>query len=78
MDHNNGPQPWTKTSFLRSMHNKEKLHRKYVNQKSFSINKVLHKIFITNRNIIKKTTTDAKTDYFNHNFIQGQNDMKRT
>ena len=36
------------------MHNKEKLHKSYLIQKNFLINKVLHEIFKTNRNIIKK------------------------
>ena len=35
------------------MDNKEKLHKKYVNQKRFLINAVLHEIFKRNRNIIK-------------------------
>ena len=39
---------------LRSMDNKKKLHRKYVNQKIFLINTVLHDIFKRNRNVIKK------------------------
>ena len=36
------------------MDNKKKLHRKYVNQKIFLINTVLHEIFKRNRNVIKK------------------------
>ena len=36
------------------MDNKEKLHKKYVNQKIFSINTVLHEISKRNRNVIKK------------------------
>ena len=35
------------------MHNKEKLHKKYLIQKRFLINKVLHEIFKRNRNLIK-------------------------
>ena len=59
------------------MHNKEKLHQKYLIQKTFLINKILHEIFKRNRNIIKKTPKDTKTDYFTHYLIQGQYDMKR-
>ena len=29
-----------------------------------------------NRNSILKTPANIKTDYFNHYFIRGQNDMK--
>ena len=36
------------------MDNKDKQHKKYFNQKSFLINNVLHEIFESNRNIIKK------------------------
>ena len=36
------------------MDNKEKLHKRYVNQKIFLINAVLHEIFKRNRNVIKK------------------------
>ena len=36
------------------MDNKEKLHKKYVNQKIFLINTVLYEIFKRNRNVIKK------------------------
>ena len=36
------------------MHIKGKLHKKYLNQKRFLINTVLHEIFKRNRNIIKK------------------------
>ena len=50
---------------------KEKLLKKYVNQKRFLINTVLHEIFKTNRNIIKNSR-----GY--HYFKQGQNDMKQT
>ena len=48
------------------MDNKEKLHKKYLIQKRFLINKFLHEVFTKNRNIIEKTRKDAKTDYFNH------------
>ena len=60
------------------MHNKEKQQKKYLDQKRFLINKVLHEIFKSNRNVIKKTPTETKTDYFYHYFIQGQNYMTRT
>ena len=53
------------------MDNKEKLQKKYVNQKRFLINTVLHEIFKTNRNIIKNS-------HGHHYFNQGQNDMKQT
>ena len=59
------------------MHNKEKLCKKYLNQKTFLINNFLHEIFKRNRNIIKEPPTDTKTDYFSHYFIQDQNDMKK-
>ena len=48
------------------MHKKEKLHKKYLIQKRFLINNVFHEIFKRNRNIIKKTRNDTKTDYFSH------------
>ena len=48
------------------MHNKEKLHKKCLIQKRFLINKVLHEIFKKNRNAIKKSRKDTKTDYFTH------------
>ena len=60
------------------MHNKEKQHKKYLILEKFLIDKVLHEIFKRNRNIIKKTPKDTKTDYFTHYFTQGQNDKKRT
>ena len=69
---------WITTDILRSMPNKEKLHKMYLIQKNLLINKVLHEIFKRNKNIIKKTPEDTQTDYFTHYFIQGQNDMKRT
>ena len=53
------------------MHNKDKLHKKYLIQKRFLINKVLHEIFKRDRNINKKTATGTKIDYFGHYFIQG-------
>ena len=53
------------------MDNKEKLQKKYVNQKRFLINTVLHEIFKTNRNIIKNS-------HGHHYFNQGQTDMKQT
>ena len=59
------------------MYYNEKLQKKYLIQKRFLINKVLRKVFKRNRNIIKKSPKDTKTDYFTHYFIQGQNDMKR-
>ena len=54
----------------------DKIHKKYLIQKRFLINKVLHEIFKRNRNIIKKTSTDTKINYFKYYFIQGQNYMK--
>ena len=48
------------------MHNKEKLHKKYLIQKKFLFKKVRHEIFQRNKNIIKKTRKDTKTDYFTH------------
>ena len=39
---------------IRSMNRKDKLHKKYLNEKRFLINKVLHEISKRNRNIIKK------------------------
>ena len=56
------------------MHNKEKLHKKYLIQARFLINKVLHEIFKKNRNIIKKIVRIPKLIT---SPIQGQNDMKR-
>ena len=64
-------KPWITTTILRSMDNKEKLHQKYVNQKRFLINTVLHQIFKRNRNI-------NKNSHGHHYFNQCQNDMKRT
>ena len=64
---------WITTGIRRSVHNKDKLHKKYLNQKRVLINKVLHEIFQRNRNTIKKTAPDTQTDYF----IQGQNDMRK-
>ena len=45
---------WITTAILRSMHNKDKLHKKYLNQKIFLIDAVLHEIFKRNRILIKK------------------------
>ena len=45
---------WITTAILRSMHNKDKLHKKYLNQKRFLIDAVLHEIFKRNRILIKK------------------------
>ena len=53
-------KPWIRTGILISNHNKEKLHKKYLIQKRFLINKVLHEIFKRNRNTIKKTPMDTK------------------
>ena len=52
--------------FVTFLHNKEKLCKKYLNQKTFLINNFLHEIFKRNRNIIKEPPTDTKTDYFSH------------
>ena len=60
------------------MHNKDKRQKKYLDQKRFLINKVFHEIFKSRRNVIKKTPTETRTDYFYHYFIQDQNDMTRT
>ena len=38
--------------YSKIMHKKEKLHKKYLNQKIFLINNVLHEILKKNRNII--------------------------
>ena len=53
-------KPWIRTGILTSNHNTEKLHKKYLTQKRFLINKVLHEIFKRNRNTIKKTPMDTK------------------
>ena len=58
------------------MHSKEKLHKKYLIQKNFLIDKVLREMFKRNINLSEKTPKDTKTDYFTYYFIQGQNDMK--
>ena len=47
-------KPWITTAILRPMPNKDKLHKKYLKQKRFLINTVLHEIFKRNRNTIKK------------------------
>ena len=53
-------KPWIRTGILISNHYKEKLHKKYLIQKRFLINEVLHDIFKRNRNTIKKTLMDTK------------------
>ena len=45
---------WITTAILRPMYSKDKLPRKYLNQKRFLINAVLHEIFKRNKNTIKK------------------------
>ena len=65
-------KPWITTAILRSMRNKDKLHKKYLNQKRFLIDTVLHDTIKRNRNMIEKL---LRTPYFSHYIIQGQNDM---
>ena len=68
-------KPWITTAILRPMPNKDKLHKKYLKQKSFLINTVLQRY-------VKGTEIQLKNSYVHHYlnqyFIQGQNDMKQT
>ena len=44
---------WITTGTPRSLYNKDKLHKKYLNEKRNLINKVHHDILKKNRNIIE-------------------------
>ena len=59
------------------MHDSDKLHKKYLDEKRFLINKIFYEIFQRDGNKIKKILANIKTDYFNHSFIQDLNDMKK-
>ena len=67
---------WIPTGILRSMYNKEKLYRNYLNHKRLLINNALDDIFKHQPKYNLKTPQNLKTDYFNPYFMQAQNDMK--
>lgn len=71
-------KPWITTGLLKSMKNRDKIHKRFVKEKDVEIKNGLFREYKSKRNMIVKLLRITKSDYYEHLFLENKNNMKET
>ena len=71
-------KPWITTGLLKSIKNRDKLHKQYLTEKSEIRKKHLYEKFKIKRNLIITLLRIAKTDYYTQYFLENKSNIKET
>ena len=71
-------RPWITNGLLKSMKNRDKIHKSFLKEKDTTKKEIIFKNYKATRNMIKILIRQCKRDYYITLFEQNRTDMKKT
>ena len=71
-------KPWITSGILKSIHNRDKLHKKYLKENCSSRKSALHDQFKQKRNMIILLLKKSKQEYYANYFLENKSNIKET